>query len=94
MLAFGKFNGRPLLSSLPDAMQFLKAPKVRVWKRTAEKTLSLVKKAAVREEAVTALVQPVSTRLHKLAYFLDQQTAEEERLINSGQIKTRWLNQI
>ncbi len=95
ILAFGKFNGRPMLKNLPMAIDFLRRPKVRIWKRTAETgSLKIIKtdlKAGIQTETPKI---PVGSRLHKLAYLLDQKTAEEERLIQSGQIKGKWLNQI
>lgn len=95
MIAFGKFNGRPLLSNIGSMIGFFFTPRLRIYQRTGEKALLLVKKAPSPKEGVTSPdQQAVVSRLRRLAYFLDQKTAEEERLLQSGQIKERWLNQI
>ncbi len=93
MLAFGKFNGRPALVSVPAVLQFLLTPKIRILQRTGrDKALSLIKKipftkpggqGGTSEEDQT--MTPTS-RLQRLAYFLDQKAAEEERLIHSGKL--------
>lgn len=95
LLAFGKFNGRPVLSNIAGFIQFVMVPKVRIFQRTGEKSLVLAKKTLPKmESAASPVSEPVTSRLRRLAYLLDQKTAEEERLIHSGQMKTKWLNQI
>lgn len=94
LLAFGKFNGRPLLANAPHLVSFFLKPRVRIFHRISDlKTLSIVKK---QEPVASAALpeQPVSSRLKRLAYLLDQKTAEEERLIHSGKLPQKWLNQI
>jgi len=94
-ITFVKFNGRPLLANAPSLMRFYLTPKYRVFKRISDQAVVVSKK----EEAVVvpekAATKPeVGSRLKKLAYLLDQKTAEEERLIHSGEMKGRWLNQV
>lgn len=98
LLAFGKFNGRPLLANAPHLVNFFLKPRVRIFHRSSDaKILSIVKKQPARlpaPEGLTADGGQVSSRLKRLAYLLDQKTAEEERLIHSGKMPQRWLNQI
>ncbi len=47
-LAFGRLNGRPVLSALPAILKFFSSPKVWVFERTGDKTLSLVQKKPVQ----------------------------------------------
>lgn len=96
-LGFGKFNGRPVLPNVPSFIRFFSAPKVRVFQRTGENPLPMVRKAPEKlipqsETAETAEV--MSSRLHRLAYLLDQKASEEDRLIQSGELKGKWLNEI
>ncbi len=91
MLAFGKFNGRPALVSVPAALQFVLTPKLRILQRTGrDQALSLIKKVPFTKpggEGGTLGESETSTtasRLRRLAYFLDQKAAEEERLIHTG----------
>lgn len=93
-VAFGKFNGRPVLSNLASAVKFFAVSKVRVFQRSGEQDYAV--KKAPEQQAATP-VQPaalVESRLRTLAYFLDQKSAEEQRLVHSGQMRERWLNQI
>lgn len=93
-LAFGKLNGRPIMSSLPSVARFSKSPKIWVFDRTGEKTISLSRKKTPIEEKLTlANPQAVGSQLKRLAYLLDQKTAEEDRIIHSGGIEKKWLNQ-
>lgn len=93
-LAFGKYNGRPILSNAYSLLQFFLTPKTRVFGRTGEKPLIMAKKAPPKAAPAALSPQIVTSRLRKLAYLLDQKTAEEERLIHSGELKQKWLNQI
>lgn len=94
-LAFGKFNGRPFLANIPGMIGFFLIPKVRVFQRTGEKPLLLAKKKAVPLQIGNRPApEEVQSRLQRLAYLLDQKSAEEDRLIQSGQMKEKWLNQI
>lgn len=94
-LAFGRLNGRPALSSLPALLKFLTAPKVWVFERTGDKTFTMSRKKPAQAETKTATDRgQVTSQLKRLAYLLDQKTAEEERLIHSGEIEKKWLNQI
>lgn len=95
LLAFGKINGRPALFQVPAFFRFFSAPKIRIYQRLGEKTLAIVKKPKISQKAPETLEpEEVQSRLRKLAYILDQKTAEEERLIHSKEMQTRWLNQI
>lgn len=86
-LAMGKFNGRSVLSGFPVILQFFLKPRYRIFRRTGESTLVVSKteepKNRRTEEPLS--LQERSSRLHRLAYLLDQKTAEEERLIHSGE---------
>jgi hypothetical protein len=94
-LAFGKFNGRPVMSNVAGLIKFLSSPRIRVYQRTGDKELSEVTKAPRKVEMVeTEAPEQVDSRLKRLAYLLDQQSAEEKRLIETGQMKQKWLNQI
>lgn len=93
-IAFGQFNGRPVLANVPGAIKFLSTPRVRLFQRTGERALAIVKKAPPKVAAPEVPTEPLASRLRRLAYLLDQKAAEEERLIKSGQLKEKWLNQI
>lgn len=94
MIAFGKFNGRPLMSNLDNMYKFYSRPRFRVFIKSSEKTLAMVKKQAPAPQPERPDSRAVSSRLKRLAYLLDQKTAEEERLVHTGKSKERWLNQI
>ena len=84
-LAFGKFNGRPILKSLPLLIQFFLEPHHRLFKRTGALTSVIKQKSDVREKANSEdELNPFerTSRLHRLAYLLDQKSSEEERLIH------------
>lgn len=95
MLAFAKFNGRTLMSHIPAVTRFYFAPKDRIFKRTAETALVIKK-----QPPISAMAKPQpeaeqkASRLARLAYLLDQKTAEEERLIHSGKMPKQWINEI
>lgn len=94
-LAFGKLNGRPVLGSLPSVLKFISTPKVWIFERTGEKAISMSKKSpAVLPNQKRLEPGQVGSQLKRLAYLLDQKTAEEERLIHSGDMERKWLNQI
>src|SRR3989344_747399 len=93
LIAFGKFNGRPFVSNAPYLISFFTRPRVRIFRRiNIVSSLPIVKK----QEAPTAQLpeQPVASRLKRIAYLLDQKTAEEERLIHSGKMPQKWVNEI
>lgn len=92
-LAFGTYNGRPIYTLMPNAIKFFSSSRERVFQRTGEKTFVMSKKVLAKPKEKIA-PEEVSSRLKRLAYLLDQKTAEEERLIHSGQLKGKWMNQI
>ena len=94
IIAFAKFNGRPLMSNIAGLYKFYTTPRFRVFLMTGEKPLTMLKKQAESPKPERPDAAVVGSRLHKLAYLLDQKTAEEERLIHVGKGKERWLNQI
>ena len=95
-MAFGKFNGRPVMSNIPAIVKFVSSPRDRIFSRTGEFMAPMVKKVELQtQHAMTAdESEQVSGRLKKLSYRLDQKTAEEERLIHSGGMRGKWLSQI
>ncbi len=78
-LAFGKFNGLPMLGYFPALVNYLVRPKVRIFKRE-EVNISISYKAEKKPET-KAIVEAPTSRLQKLAYLLDQKTEEEKKLI-------------
>lgn len=94
-LAFGKFNGRPMLANLPFFLKFYLTPRERIFQRTTE-VITLPKKVTkpLPPAAAKLPTEERVSRLKRLAYLLDQKTAEEERLIHSGKLDKQWLNQI
>lgn len=94
VIAKGRFNGRPTLYYLTSFIRFYFSPRLRVFKRGADSS-PVIKKENIGAGAELAKPQgEVTGRLKKLAYLLDQKTAEEQRLIQSGKTGERWLNQI
>lgn len=93
-LSFGKFNGRPVLSNMGSVIKFMKTPKYRVFEKTGEQSLPINKKVVEKSTQKEAARGNVGSQLKRLAYILDQKTAEEERIIHSGEIEKKWLNQI
>jgi hypothetical protein len=82
-LAFGKFNGRPMLGYFPVFIQYFSKPQVRVFKREMlDITVSF--KAEKKEAVSDAPVEAHDSRLKKLAYLLDQKTEEEKKLIENS----------
>jgi hypothetical protein len=80
-LTFGKFNGRPLFGYLSAFISFLSKPQSRIFKReepniviSTQKTQPVVLNVSQQPE------EPAESRLKKLAYLLDQKTAEEKEL--------------
>lgn len=92
--AFGKFNGRPIMTSLFGLTEFFLTPRVRVFRRTGERPLAIVQKVTAKDQPEHLTPEAATSRLKRLAYLLDQKAAEEERLVTSGQLKGKWLNQI
>jgi len=94
-LAFGKFNGRPFLANVVDLARYFLSSKQRVFMHeAAEFTVLKRAESSARESAETSLDGERASRLKRLAYILDQKTAEEERLIHSGKMGEQWLNKI
>lgn len=83
-ISFFKFNGRSLLSNFPNLMRFITAPRYRVFARLGG-GITMMKKeeAAAKPSAENGAEEQVSSRLKKLAYFLDAKTAEEDRLLRT-----------
>lgn len=95
-LAFGKLNGRPVLGNIPTVVKFLITPKVRMFARTGEGNFLIKKKEVSKADELAKKPEPeaVSSRLKRLAYILDEKAAEEQRLIHSGDMQKKWINQI
>ena len=94
-LAFGKFNGRPLMVNMVEMAKYFFTPKYRLFHRAgAGAGPLLVKKAAPPSATPAVDVQEKSSRLKRLAYLLDQKGAEEERLIHSGAMPKQWLDRV
>lgn len=80
IITFAKFNGRQFFSYLGPMLNFVSAPKVMVYKREGA-GVSFSKKKE-EPQKTTAVVEEVSqSRLKRLAYLLDQKTAQEKELI-------------
>jgi len=80
-ITFAKFNGRPLLSNLPNLIQFIRAPRYRIFMRMGAG--GMVKKEEPLAASIPDKAEPSESRLKKLAYLLDEKTAEEERLLRT-----------
>jgi len=96
MLAFGKFNGRPVLGSVAGLVKFFFTPRYRVFMRGAD-SFEVKKKVIERDQPADQQPKEQTnrmSRLRSLAYLLDQKVAEEERLIHSGEIDKQWINEI
>jgi len=82
-MCFGKYNGRPVYGYLGVFLSFMSKPQVRIFKRedlnitmsfkTEKKPVAVVPNGRTEEPSVS--------RLKKLAYLLDQKTAEEKELL-------------
>lgn len=94
-LAFGKFNGRSFLTSAVDLVRFFVTPKRRIFMHE-DVEFSILKKQQGAEDSQAGPTRDGEkvSRLKRLAYLLDQKTAEEERLIHSGKLGEQWLNKI
>ena len=84
-LTFGKLNGRTIYSYIGSFISFLTRPQVRIFKRIEPEisTTSLQKsnKANLNLNS-NQIEEQTGSRLKKLAYLLDQKTAEERELID------------
>ncbi|MEO8065618.1 MAG: PrgI family protein [Candidatus Doudnabacteria bacterium] len=83
-LTFGKFNGRPLFGYIGVFIHFVSRPQTRIFKREeASVVINIQKEAAPKGRAPLSEAErePAESRLKKLAYLLDQKTAEEKELI-------------
>lgn len=84
-LAFGSFNGRPLLGFVVPFLSFFSKPQVRVFHR--EEPNMMIKKIEKPQQENQNVgngldSEEADSRLKKLAYILDQKKQEEEELIN------------
>jgi hypothetical protein len=84
-LAFGRFNGLPMLGYFPVFINYLARPKTRIFKRE-EFNISMSFKAEKKPETKASVTEPPTSRLQKLAYLLDQKTEEEKKLLDKQQI--------
>ncbi|OGE84405.1 MAG: hypothetical protein A2846_00765 [Candidatus Doudnabacteria bacterium RIFCSPHIGHO2_01_FULL_49_9] len=93
-IAFVKFNGRPIMSNLPGLIHYVTTPKRRIFAQAG--SIAAAKKQAVvaAVEQAVAVEPPSESRLKKLAYFLDEKAAEEERLLRTGEASNKWLNEV
>ena len=80
-ITFMKFNGRPLLSNLPNLVRFITAPRYRVFMRVG--TMTIHQKKDEPKNADVEQKSLDSSRLKSLAYLLDQKAAEEDRLLRT-----------
>ena len=96
MLAFGKFNGRPMMINIAGLIKYFATPKYRIFMRTGETITTVKQKVSkpVAEAAPTESRESRMSKLKSLAYLLDQKTAEEERLIHSGKMDKQWIDEI
>lgn len=84
-LALGKFNGQPVMGIFPVIISFFLKPRYRVFHRISDSTLMIDTKKSDEKESKIVSNKPTSysarsSRLKNLAYVLDQQSAEEDRL--------------
>lgn len=93
-LAFGKFNGKSLTANLPGFVKFFTTPRYRVFVRGSAPSPLFKKQTPLESRAPEPPAGERQSRLHKLAYLLDQKAAEEERLVHSGGLNKQWLNEI
>ncbi len=74
-LAFGKYNGVPMLGYVPLFISYFLKPQVRVFKR--EELINMSFKVEKKQEPAKVIAEsPSESRLKKLAYLLDQKSAE------------------
>ena len=94
-LGFAKFNGRPIILSAPNLLRYYLTPKKRVFMRLGESTAVVKKQEAPAVKDTGVPPQPeIGSRLKRLAYLLDEKSAEEERLLRTGAVSQEWLNKI
>lgn len=84
-LAFGRFNGRPIMNYVGAFINYVSKPQVRVFKREEVILNYSVKTTKKEEEKVNKLEEVDESRLKKLAYLLDQKTQEEKELLEKKQ---------
>jgi len=84
-ITFAKFNGRPLLSNFPNLIQFVRAPRYRIFMRIGGGAMLKKQEIQAPETAPAVDAGQFNSRLKKLAYLLDEKTAEEERLLRTRQ---------
>jgi hypothetical protein len=86
-VAFGKFNGRPAMEYAGVFINYLSRPQVRVFKRE-EPTVFVQTKTEIPNDKLQITnklsTEETESRLKKLAYLLDQKTAEEKKLIEKN----------
>ena len=85
VLGFLKFNGRPIMANAPGLIHYYTAPKYRIFMRLDDSTAVVKKQAPVSVAETGVPTPPVTSRLKKLAYLLDEKSAEEQRLLRTGQ---------
>ncbi len=81
-LAFGKFNGRPMLSYLGSFVDFFSKPQSRIFHRE-EPHIMIKKISPPTAPQLKTTIEAPESRLKKLAYLLDQKVHEEEELIKT-----------
>lgn len=80
-LTFGKLNGRPLFASAGNFVKYLFGPKVYVYHKEG-KTLPVVTRVSTESDIPTIKVyRDSAVKINELNYLLQQQQAEEERLV-------------
>ena len=85
-IAFGKLNGRPLLVYIGSFISFFTKPQARIFKREEPQIKISFKKATDTKPVLATSIEAPESRLKKLAYLLDQKTAEERELIGEPKI--------
>lgn len=80
-ITFVRFNGRPILANFPNLMRFITAPRYRVFARLGNAAVVHSQSPVIAPSTSLDSPEMVSSRLKNLAYQLDAQAAEEERLL-------------
>ena len=92
-IAFVKFNGRPIMANIPGLIRYFSTPKRRIFMRIGSGVLHKKEaEAAAADQKMDG--GQTESRLHKLAYILDEKAAEEERLLRTGEYSKKWLNEV
>jgi len=85
-LAFASYNGRSMLSYILPYISFSLSPKVMIFKREAVTANVVTAETKSVNQSQTKTAEAPEGRLKKLAYLLDQKTAEEKELIEKQTI--------